>query len=269
MDTLRDQKHLLEKQYASHRNLNIRSDLHSLFSTAKTSWHDWVWSFFELKQNSRILEIGCGYGALWKNRNDAFIPSLDITICDLSEGMIQKAILNLQEDYADLNTRVADIQDLPFQNRSFDTVIANHMLYHVPDLDKGLSEVARVLSDDGVFYASTIGRSHMKEMVDHIRVFLGGNPDNPFPVFSFRTDNGGALLSQYFEDVEFTEFNDGLEVTDVDPLLDYYLSSDRLSGPIKDKKAEFTHFLKSKLERDGVIRITKEVGIFKASKRKR
>ena len=41
---------------------------------------------------------------------------------------------------------VGDVQSLPFEDASFDTVVAAWMLYHVPDLDRGLAEIARVLA---------------------------------------------------------------------------------------------------------------------------
>ena len=53
--------------------------------------------------------------------------------------------------------RVIDIQDIPFADHEFDAVIANMMLYHVPDLQKGLREVKRVLKPDGTFYCATYG----------------------------------------------------------------------------------------------------------------
>ncbi|MEI6580515.1 MAG: class I SAM-dependent methyltransferase, partial [Eubacteriales bacterium] len=59
-----------------------------------------------------------------------------------------------------------DIQDIPYENNSFDIVIANHMLYHVPNMEKALSEVFRVLKPDGCFYATTLGRNSLKELQD-------------------------------------------------------------------------------------------------------
>lgn len=59
---------------------------------------------------------------------------------------------------------VADAQALPFADATFDAVIANHMLYHIPDLPRALAEIRRVLKPAGRFYASTIGREHMHEL---------------------------------------------------------------------------------------------------------
>ena len=54
-----------------------------------------------------------------------------------------------------VDARVGDVQALPFEDASFDTVVAAWMLYHVPDLDRGLAEIARVLCPGGQLVAVT------------------------------------------------------------------------------------------------------------------
>lgn len=58
----------------------------------------------------------------------------------------------------------ADAQALPFRDASFDAVIANHMLYHVPDIPRALGEVRRVLKPSGFCYAATMGVANMREV---------------------------------------------------------------------------------------------------------
>ncbi|MCM1427309.1 MAG: class I SAM-dependent methyltransferase [Eubacterium sp.] len=76
-------------------------------------------------------------------------------LTDFSEGMIQTAHSNIG-DFPNVTYRVVDIQEIPYEMNSFDIVIANMMLYHVPDLAKGLSEVKRVLKESGRFYCATL-----------------------------------------------------------------------------------------------------------------
>mmetsp|Transcript_22050 Transcript_22050/g.51879 ORF Transcript_22050/g.51879 Transcript_22050/m.51879 type:complete len:321 (-) Transcript_22050:265-1227(-) len=54
-----------------------------------------------------------------------------------------------------LTTVQADLQDIPLQNKSFDGVILLHVLEHVPDLDKALSELARVVKVGGFIHQDT------------------------------------------------------------------------------------------------------------------
>lgn len=51
--------------------------------------------------------------------------------------------------------KIIDIQNIPYEDNSFDLVIANMMLYHVPDLPRALAEVGRVLKPEGKLYTAT------------------------------------------------------------------------------------------------------------------
>ena len=57
-----------------------------------------------------------------------------------------------------------DAQSISYEDEIFDAVIANHMLYHVPDRMKAIAEIKRVLKWGGRFIATTVGSHHLKEM---------------------------------------------------------------------------------------------------------
>lgn len=73
-------------------------------------------------------------------------------LTDISPAMVDAAREQLA-DVRGVKFECADIQNLPYPDASFDVVIANMMLYHVPDIACGLSEVRRVLRRDGRFFA--------------------------------------------------------------------------------------------------------------------
>jgi methylase of polypeptide subunit release factors len=79
-------------QYAKASNLNARLALHARFSTNPYGWFRWVFDrLLELPSQARVLEVGCGSGGVWM-ANLARIPSeWEITLTDLSEGMIAEA----------------------------------------------------------------------------------------------------------------------------------------------------------------------------------
>lgn len=83
-----------------------------------------------------MLEIGCGTVGIWGGLSDVISRCGKLILTDLSEGMLKKAKENLGEQ-ADVEYQIADIQDFQFADESFDIVIANSMLYHVPNLRKG------------------------------------------------------------------------------------------------------------------------------------
>ena len=74
------------------------------------------------------------------------IPSTwDITLSDLSSGMLDSAWRNLVVTGRNYKFKEIDAQEIPFEDETFDAVIANHMLYHVPDKPKAIAEIKRVL----------------------------------------------------------------------------------------------------------------------------
>ena len=65
-----------------------------------------------------------------------------------------------------VDARVGDVQEPPFEDASFDVVVAAWMLYHVPDLDRAVAELARVLRPGGRLVATTNAADHLQEMLE-------------------------------------------------------------------------------------------------------
>lgn len=144
MSDLSSQQYLLNEQYKDASNLNARIQLHQRFGTSKVDWHRWVFEQFALAAGSRILELGSGPGHLWQKNLDRIPPHCQITLSDFSEGMLQEAKNNLAQSASRFSFQVIDAQSIPFGDASFDVVIANHMLYHVPDRARLLRNPARL-----------------------------------------------------------------------------------------------------------------------------
>jgi SAM-dependent methyltransferase len=143
----------------------------------------------------------------------------------------------------------------------FDVVVANHMLYHIPDRPLALSEIQRVLKLAGQFYASTIGERHLSEVADLLSKFDAGLASWPNRIDSFTLEKWKTQLSQWFTEVKLYRYEDALEVTKVAPLVDYILSGRiNMSGPRRDQFREFVaHEIES---RGGTFHITKDSGLF-------
>ncbi|MBO0792518.1 MAG: class I SAM-dependent methyltransferase, partial [Ktedonobacteraceae bacterium] len=162
MDAYRDQNYLLNRQYQDATNFGARVDLHRRFRVNPYGFHRWVFDHFTLNEGSQVLELGCGPGGLWRSNRQRIPTNWQITLTDFSPGMLQEARALLGEER--FTYEVADAQALPFADESFDAVIANHMLYHIPDLNRALGEIQRVLKPSGHFYATTFGREHLREL---------------------------------------------------------------------------------------------------------
>ena len=163
MSTINNQKKVKE-QYANAGNLNTRISIHQKYSTNKMGFGNWIFSNYEISQGMKVLELGCGTGDMWKGHEDLIKACDRLVLSDFSEGMLENAKTNLG-DCAGLEYRVIDIQNIPFEDESFDVVIANMMLYHVPDIRRGLSEVRRILKKGGAFYCATFGEHGIIEFL--------------------------------------------------------------------------------------------------------
>jgi SAM-dependent methyltransferase len=158
-----------------------------------------------------------------------------------------------------------DAQEIPYPDETFDAVIANHMLYHVPDRRKALSEIKRILKANGCLFAATVGDKHLKEIGAYLsRATMKDN----LPRFTdeFLLENGQKQLQEFFPNVELSRYEDNLRVTEVEPILAYVRSGIRAAYFSEEEFAQIEKELREKLERVGEIFITKDSGMFVAQK---
>src|SRR5215216_5149504 len=217
MSKFTDQQYLKNDQYKDSSNLDARVAIHDRFSTNPYGWFNWVFdTLMKLPARARILELGCGHGILWKSVADRIPAGWDITLSDLSSGMLDAAWRNLVVTGRAFQFKEIDAQSIPFEDETFDAVIANHMLYHVPDLSKAVTEIRRVLKSGGHLFATTIGQSHLKEITNWIRRL---NPGTDFISFgsSFNLENGWELFQQFFPQVTQSRYPDSLQATEIKP----------------------------------------------------
>ena len=160
---LENEKELLQ-QYIDSSNLNASVKLQDRFSSNEHGWYNWAFKNIKLKKKCKILEIGCGNGALWAKNIEYLNDNIDITLTDICEDMINDAKVNLNGYCDRFDFQIADPNNIPFKDESFDIIIANHVLFYMKDLNKVLSEIKRVLKTGGHFYCSTIDSNHMKEL---------------------------------------------------------------------------------------------------------
>jgi SAM-dependent methyltransferase len=261
---LTDQAFLRGEQYRDSGNLRARMALHERFSTNQYGWHRWVFDQLALPAQCRVLELGCGPGRLWLENAERLPAGLRLVLSDYSLGMAREARRNLRDAApgADIAAANVDIQAIPFAAASFDFVVANHMLYHVPDRPRALAEVRRVLAPGGRFYAATNGDRHMREL-DDLSADAGG-PRRPGMDLAFRLENGGNELAAIFSDVTLKRYDDALVITEAAPLLAYALS---MSSADTLDSARLARTVEQALARHGAIRITKDTGLFVASAR--
>ena len=254
-------------QYKDSTNLRTRAGLHARFSTNKLDWLRWVFERLDLEPDSRVLDVGCGTGELWRRNLPDVPPGCEVVLSDQSPGMASEARDKLAADRR-FTYCVCDAQLLPFPEGSFDQVVANHMLYHVPDRRRALGEIWRVLRPGGRLMAATNGNSHMRELWQMLDRASPGSEARAVVVDGgFSLQNGAAQLAERFTDVTMKRRDDSLEVTDSGPVVEYALSSDLydLSG---DRASRLAELVECEIVKHGRFAITKEVGLFEARKQR-
>lgn len=106
-----------------------------------------------IKSGDKILEVGCGEGILsmMAAKKGAEVVATDISTANLEEA--QK--LADKEGVKNIKFLLADAENLPFDDNSFDVVIADNVLEHLPDFEKGLAEIKRITKSKAIIALPT------------------------------------------------------------------------------------------------------------------
>lgn len=258
-------KSVIKEQYKNTDNLKVRKELHEKYSVNKIGFQKWMFEQYPFHPKMKVLELGSGRGELWKFYFESEVLQsyeMDIILSDFSEGMVEY----MQQCYSGekISVRRIDIADIPFENETFDLIIANSMLYHVKDIDLTLSEVRRVLKKQGLFYCATLGLNGMTQYL-YRALDEVGIPYNHESSISFTLQNGMPLLRKQFEKVERHDYDDSLEIDVVEDYLEYIYSMASMQGLDKKYYNTLLNYFNSK-KVNGYLHVPKEYGMFVAGK---
>lgn len=181
-----DEASFVREQYATPDNLRARKAAY--VNAEGDDPRDFVLQAVTAARPRRVLEVGGGEGEL----AERIVQALGVELV----GVDQSGAMVAEQRARGIDARVGDVQELPFGNDEFDVAVAAWMLYHVPDLDRGLAELARVLEPGGVLVAVTNSVEHLHELWELAqRATRIGQ-------FTFRSDNGEEVLRRHFAAVE-------------------------------------------------------------------
>jgi SAM-dependent methyltransferase len=266
MPKFTDPTYLQTDQYRDASNLNARIVLHERFSINPQGWWPWIWEILaEFPAQADVLELGCGSGAMWMACPEKIPPGWRVTVSDFSPGMLDSAWRNLITLGRGFKFEQIDAQAIPYPDAAFDIVIANFMLYHVPDRQKALTEIRRVLRPGGILVAATGGENHLREIKDWFE-----NLDLQAEIAVFRSpftlESGLAQLQPFFSNIQTLRYPDGLRITELPPLMAYLKSTTSYGENPESVFAQLEHQLADELQTKGAIDITKDSGLFLAIK---
>lgn len=260
----RDDEKYVRRQYETQDNLNVRIRTHQLYGEPRLDFAEWVMERINWQGNEQVVDVGCGSGIYTK---PALARAGHYVAADLSLGMLQK----LEQPHLD---RVAlNAQALAMAANSADVILANHMLYHVPDQDAALTEFVRVLRPHGLLVAATNSGSNMSEFETFIkRAFksLGiGEPEDAQPVLSFTLETGRQLLERHFAYVERYDLPGALVFPDPEPVIAYLASSrERFETRLppgyswENVVVALDQILAADIAENGQFRVSKLTGVF-------
>jgi SAM-dependent methyltransferase len=216
---------LVRRQYAQEDGLAVRRDSQLRFRDGPDAF-DVAFDAVAAAEPRRVVEVGCGMGNFAERV--ARETSADVIATDLSPRMVELA------EERGLDARLADVEDLPFEDGEFDCAVANAMLYHVEHLDRALSELSRILEPGGRLVALTIGVGHMAEIWELVGY---RRPDRPFS-----RENGEEQLVRHFPRVRREDVDAELVFPDdaaVHRYVESTIFSDEIARPLPEFEGPF------------------------------
>ncbi len=254
-----DDSRFVQEQYATDTNLATRIRTHELYTEPKRDFMAWVLDQVEWRGDELVVDVGCGAGAYVeavRARTPHYVAG------DLSLGMLQVVAAPARVNL--------DANRLPLAGNSVDVLLANHMIYHVPDKDRALAEFARVLRAGGVLLAATNSASTMMELprlVQRVSTHLGRDYEPAWGLLAFTLENGAAFLQRHFAHVQRIDLSSALVFREVQPVIDYVATSPRSIGGFDEDDEELWALLRERLEleiaENGAFRVNKLTGVFR------
>jgi SAM-dependent methyltransferase len=199
-----DDPAMVSEQYAREDNLQARRNLYEDVSGPHAP--DVLWQTITEWRPRSVLEVGGGPGELAERMQREL--DAEVSFVDISPRMVELA------RGRGIDAQVADVQELPFADAAFDTVVAAWMLYHVPDVGRGLAEIARVLRPGGALIAVTNSVQHLRELRELIAYPTGWEE-------TFSRENGEALLAPHFARVDRFDMESVVTVREREKLVAY------------------------------------------------
>jgi SAM-dependent methyltransferase len=198
---------VVARDYATEHRLEARRAIYD--SRVGPDPRETLWDAIVAKEPTRVLEVGPGPGEVSERMQREL--GAEVVAIDVSERMVELARVR------GVDARVGDVQELPFAEADFDLVVAAWVLFHVPDLDRGLSEIARVLKPGGRLVAVTNSEHHLAEARAQAGFSMVGH-------MTFSRENGEGALRRHFDRVERIDVDGTLTFADAEAIRTYVRS---------------------------------------------
>jgi len=213
------------RQYAREENLEARR---SLYANAEgPDPREVAFQAVAECAPDRVIEVGGGPGELAARIADE-LPC-EVVMVDVSPRMVELARAR------GVDAHVGDVQELSFESDSFDCAVAAWMLFHVPDIDRGLAELARVLRHGGRLVVVTNSADHLSEL----RAIAGTAAWKRV----FTRENGAEAIGRHFSQIERRDADGWVTIEDDETIRRFVASLDPDQPPVL---SEYTLPLRSR-----------------------
>lgn len=138
--------------YPSDEGYNLYADQYDLSSGFLNSFENYelLRMFGDLK-GKKILDVGCGTGRIVRDLIDS---GGEVTALDISSEMLKLC----EKRFPRIECVVGDVEDMPFEDGTFDVCVSMFLIVHLRDLQQAFDEVYRVMKDGGMFILSNVNQ---------------------------------------------------------------------------------------------------------------
>jgi ubiquinone/menaquinone biosynthesis C-methylase UbiE len=258
----------IARQYTSAEPLKIRIETHRKFEERRVDLDVESRRLLRLSGDEAILDVGCGPGLfprfLRMQEHHGLLLGLD-----QSSALIAEASATASESGLPTCWILGVANALPFPDRTFQRVVARHMLYHVRDIPGALREFGRVVTPEGILLFTTNSRSSLPRIDELIEDCFNmfGLSRPPFKGVSFSIENARAILSEVYPAVEEIVMSNALVFSSPRPIVEYISTGFPGSGLSDDLVASMQQWLLEETGRrlsrlGGIWRDPKDVGFY-------
>ena len=181
--------------------------------------YDFVLNFLSVTQATKLLDIGCGSGYFCKLAVD---KKIDVTGLDATTELVDEA----KKKVPTANFHVGEMEELPFEEKSFDVVCGFNSFQYAADIKNALLEAKRVLKDGGKIAAMIWGNKEDCEAATYLKAVGSLLPPPPPGAGGPFALSENQLLEKILEEIGFKIISN----TDISSIWDYPDTDTALKG---------------------------------------
>jgi len=217
---------LLKDHYRNIENWRVKEQTHERYTQPKVNFVNWTMNRVQWQGDETVLDAGCGPGRYFsyfqQNLPDATYIGLDYSTSMVSGHPAQSRLVR------------GALDTIPLPDNTFDVVMANHVLYMLPDIELAIQELQRVLKPNGVLVSATNSITTMPQFRELFRrsILLVSTPGTSRSIKPpvglhqrFSLENGSVTLARHFDAVVRHDMPGAFVFSQVDPIMDYLESS--------------------------------------------